>query len=81
MTENEAKTKWCPKVTFVFTPEGNVLSSRGNIVHPDDVWTESSCMCSECVWWMWDTSPRQIAETNARQEFHHVASGHCGAIK
>lgn len=69
MTEEEVKTQWCPKLQLSFTPDGNILTNRGDIVHPDDIENVVSCIASECMWWVWD------------QERTCKTSGHCGAVK
>ncbi len=66
MLESEAKTKWCPFVRVLVTPQdaswqGNMLTNRGDV--PADN-TNTLCIGSQCALWV---------ETDS--EYHH---GHCG---
>lgn len=51
MTEDEAKTKWCPLV--------RVLDSRGPWNrHPDKkVSSDATCLGSACMMWRWEGWP------------------------
>jgi len=55
MTENEAKTKWCPFIRVTVTPnddcwQGNMLTNRGNIPAVNE---NLQCIGSECMAWEW----------------------------
>ena len=82
MTEDEAKTKWCPFARYV--------SIRGEginrWIHEGETQTNpepSRCIASDCMAWRWTTAPDR-AESYAREaprahrEHPFVAKGHCG---
>lgn len=55
MTEEEAKTKWCPHVRFQPVKDGKASGATGNR-HGDSSYTScnpESCRCiaSECMMW------------------------------
>lgn len=53
MTEDKAKTKWCP------------MLSRGHIANRSSVGgvrEDLSCIGSECMAWRWTNSPERIKE-------------------
>lgn len=59
MTEDEAKTKWCPFVRVVIGPDnptwqGGMLTNRGAI--PADN-RDTLCIGSQCMAWRWTRSP------------------------
>lgn len=65
MTEDEAKTKWCPHTVASHTdPRQRVGYSRDEIGLPADTWTHA-CIGSACMAW------RQ----GARQLFRNSATG------
>ena len=56
MIEDEARTKWCPKVQILITPSDNVwqnnmMTNRGDI--PADN-SHLCCIASDCMWWVWE---------------------------
>lgn len=62
MTEEEAKTKFCPHVSF-------------------DPHAEKKCITSDCMMWVWDTSPREAAAMAAQYDtsaLRPMPNGHCG---
>ena len=67
MTEEEAKTKWCPMVRIgdMNAPTG---LNRGNN-------SNNNCIASDCAMWVWDP------KYNAMKEQLVPTSGHCGLIK
>ena len=76
MTEQEAKTKWCPQIQITRGWNGVVLSSR------DEQWNAEvgigcNCIASECMWWVWDDEKSWQSATDGEW----VREGHCGAIK
>lgn len=68
MTEDEAKTKWCPFVRAVLP--GTTLPAGNRGVGPDG--TEgvkgARCIASACMAWRWDE----------RTDYAPVRQGYCG---
>jgi len=90
VTEDQAKTKWCPKSMMVLVTNDenrhvisatsfNRMAKEGGIesYYPKG----TNCITSDCMWWLWDTAPSNAATENAYADVGAVASGHCGAIK
>jgi hypothetical protein len=55
MTEEEAKTKWCPMVRFQIgtndaTWQGNAYTNRGEVLSPPE---SVMCIASDCMMWRW----------------------------
>jgi len=81
MTEDEAKTKWCPQIRFHVIGqteynnrqhefEGNKLVSEDNVY----------CLASDCMCWVQDTDINTILEDEGYTEDMRN-HGHCGLIK
>ena len=71
MTEEEAKTKWCPHVR-VTTLDEKIASNRGRYVR-DDI--DTNCIGSACMMW------RQIDLSRVPMDELHKYSkgdGYCG---
>ena len=68
MTEDEARTKWCPMARV-----GQLASTGINIVAREDAdyYKHNLCMASDCMMWVEDTAP-PITNSN---------HGHCGLAK
>ncbi len=64
MTEDKAKTKWCPFVRYTADSEGDVASNRcSNFIVELDIATDaSSCIGSQCMAWRWNQSPTDNAQ-------------------
>ncbi len=71
MTEEEAKTRWCP-MTRISYGKTDVCDNRGN----PNGGLNALCLASDCMLWVED---RRTTTPKDRQ--HHVADGHCGLIK
>jgi len=71
MTEDEAKTKWCPRVELSATPDGTLWSNRATNTG------EVTCIASECMWWVFDS----VIGTEPDSKPVITTDGHCGAIK
>jgi hypothetical protein len=73
MTEDEAKTKWCPKVQLMATGDpvngGDILTNRGDRPAPGMF----SCIGSECMVWR-KSEDGYYADDDAYIE----GQGHCG---
>jgi hypothetical protein len=73
MTEDEAKTKWCPKVQLIVTSAGlskyTIINNRGfTVIGPEDTF----CIASRCACWIIDVE---------KYGAHTKEQGHCGLIK
>ena len=55
MTENEAKTKWCPMFRSSVEPNGSA-DNRG-IMNEAGCHKSTLCIASECMAWRWDWTP------------------------
>ena len=77
MTEDEAKTKWCPMVRFHNGLDGDVYCSR-----PTGVVTNNSakCIASDCMMWKWDIKlNRELAKDRHPEELERIKfEGDCG---
>ena len=74
MTEEEAKTKWCPHVRFVVDNPSYAVSA-GNKYSDGAFSVESCCMASDCMMWM--TQPIRIE--NSKSELIRIEEhGYCG---
>ena len=63
MTEDEARTKWCPKVMR----HGGLKPIGSPTPIPTD-----RCIGSDCMWWVWVDTPNKHVDIKERR-------GHCGA--
>ena len=70
MTEDEAKTTMCPKLS------GNlaVKDSYGDMLVE---FYRVDCSASECMWWVWD----EYEDVGDKMVPSLPIGGHCGAIK
>ncbi len=57
MTEEEAKTKWCPHIRFA---HGNAPTG-GNMIIKDD-YADPSCRASDCMMWVSGASEKAIEQ-------------------
>lgn len=75
MTEDEAKTKWCPQAINTIEEYGSY--NRKAYTGPDCGGAAVDCLCiaSECMWWVWEV--RRNTE-GVQLNWTH---GHCGAVK
>lgn len=93
MTEDEAKTKWCPHARVVcyddeappeYIPPANraAISEAGHRRINNNPET-SRCIASACMAWRWTFSPRQAEHAAKDAPMAHskspfVARGYCG---
>lgn len=82
MTEDEAKTKWCPFIQVTW--QGGLLATNrdGFIIDIDE---DGKCIASECMAWRWALTEKELKEL--REEFpdgsfdNDCADGYCGLAK
>jgi len=76
MTEEEARTKWCP-MARVTAGNGHVSFNRDDASMPGYLKQAKSanCIASDCMMWVEDTS------TNISTGASRICGGHCGLAK
>lgn len=74
MTEDEAKTKWCPHVRFADCGADNASSVNRDGMFMGDI---NKCIASDCMMWKWDEA---ITETDGGEIVgtNYNTQGHCG---
>lgn len=75
MTEEEARTKWCPFVRVTFTTsdltwQGDMVTNRGQ--KPSSK-TDALCIASDCMAWAEET----LGRTNDRE----IKAGYCQLMR
>lgn len=83
MTEEEAKTKWCPMVRFLSAPatdSPNMLRSNRGAGHMDAQIANYSCVGSACMMWREHWAQVTMEDEDAPGDFGHryETHGHCG---
>lgn len=82
MKQEEAKAKECPGHLVVMTMIQISLAIGDNKDLIDNTKKIGYCTASDCMMWVWDTSPKGVARLNAQSANHGiVAGGHCGLVK
>lgn len=81
MTEDEAKTKWCPFARTVTVTDGEVVpGTSGNRHHYEsDIVSydhPNNCIASECMAWRWDAG-ENVSNPNPK----NTDQGYCGLAK
>jgi hypothetical protein len=76
MTEQEAKSKWCPMVRFQIGPQdatwqGTAYDNRGQAMNG---WSTCLCIASECMMWREDRNYSNGINTPT----YVVIGGYCG---
>ena len=84
MTEEEAKTKWCPQVRYVVNASDCFMGNRFDHAFEE----ECKCIASDCAMWVWDRKP--LTDDQLRQQSGQLGSGrdklgpctgHCGLVR
>ena len=74
MTEEEAKTKWCPMVRHYAVGEGDHSSNRMDM--------STRCLGSECMAWRWLTPPGTTVQVPTSSGLYQATTspgnGYCG---
>ena len=71
MTEDEAKTKWCPFTRFHSSPSDDIYSNRlgGRPI--------AECIASECMAWRWQQDTR-VEIVRGEYVSKNPLHGYCG---
>lgn len=82
MTEEEAKTKWCPMVR-VYTFADDDYPKRIELMQRERNEAGNHCIGSACMMWRWAQGAGRIAPIHDRPgflqiEFEHPGAGYCG---
>jgi hypothetical protein len=82
MTEDEAKTKWCPQARCAAeNVRGHLLDAAGfNRMNHDAGWTSagSRCIASDCMAWRWSPRYGTNPENPAEAMTLPPTDGYCG---
>ncbi len=54
MTEQEARTKWCPMARVSTYSVGNPAESAANRTDEGTPYPASRCIASDCMMWRWE---------------------------
>jgi hypothetical protein len=75
LTEEEAKTKWCPMARMVTRADNRPAGNRNLDYHPETLCIASSCMC-----WRWDHSltVNNPTRTPGSGQTISKTTGYCG---
>ena len=77
MTEEEAKTKWCPSARNQF--DGVDGRPACNMRKDDRYNIRIKCIASDCMMWKWNSpSAEAVYEVLSRGESTVDFGGHCG---
>ena len=71
MTEQEAKTKWCPMVRHTKDQEGNFYTTNGRNSSGFE-----TCIASDCMMWRYKTNGQMGYDRNPDDTC--LTSGYCG---
>lgn len=87
MTEDEAKTKWCPMARVIHFHDNDgpgISPAAGNRGAHGQPKPESLCIASDCMMWVATDNeyPTQPSETTVRHPLSNVKpAGHCGLTR
>lgn len=74
MTEDEAKTKWCPMVQVTAAQHFNDVEYGDNRGNGDE---DHNCIASNCMMWRWD----ELFRTQKEKDNGIKLYGYCGLTK
>ncbi len=80
MTEDEAKTKWCP---MVHTRYIGTIAQKGQEERAMELSERkersSKCIASDCMMWQWVTTPADaLKQSGLGQKYQQSENGYCG---
>lgn len=59
MTEEEAKTKWCPQARVAtYATDGDQMMTAANKTSGGEIRTGARCIASACMAWRWSEAKR-----------------------
>ena len=76
MTEQEAKTKWCPMARTVSDTRNHATANRLVDRGPSNADSDCMCLVSDCMMWRWDEEPRY--QKCDLPPIPNTGYGHCG---
>jgi hypothetical protein len=81
MTEEEAKTKWCPMTRYHNNGDaGGVYCNKPG--DPESLEGSEFCIASDCMMWTWGRTPQEAqAQSGISGQYQQSADGHCGLAK
>ena len=74
MTEEEAKTKWCPEARVFDSDGGSAAGANRKLGY--DWASRTNCIASDCMMWRWEFDEYQIVGDNGEQK--SLTMGFCG---
>ena len=77
MTEEEAKTKWCPHVRFSACDDSDSSNRDQVSTNTDVVGLWNNCIASDCMMWSWDNEFIQD-EDDVTTVIDSAKHGRCG---
>ena len=79
LTEDEAKTKWCPHAVASHTdPRGHSKYKNERLGLPEDTFVHA-CIGSACMAWRWADGPHDDVDGDTRLDGTVAkAQGYCG---
>lgn len=83
MTEDEAKTKWCPFIQVTLDGIGSrFATNRGQMAMKDDAEINLKCIGSDCALWR-ETTKKIVSNPLAAVAIYktEVTGGYCGMAK
>lgn len=76
MTEDEAKTKWCPMIQVTAVQHFNDVEYGDNRGDGD---SNHNCIASDCMMWVWGKT--EALKHHDRSEPEVIKHGYCGLTK
>ena len=80
MTEDEARTKWCPQMQICIN-DGKFATNRGHVLKDGEL-TSLKCIASDCMMWTMreEVTYEPSSSSNVKQKVTRFTGG-CGLIK
>ena len=78
MTEQEAKTKWCPMARTVSDTRNHATANRLVDRGPSNADSDCMCLVSDCMMWRWDDKTVLSEGHFGTYTIKDYTHGHCG---